>query len=86
MAQGVQYKDVNLNGVLFQKGAEYVKKVKGVFCFKVKKGNETGVFVVDAKNGNGAVKFDPAGEMNFYSHYQPEKKNYNNTYKHNKRV
>ena len=47
---------------LKQNGAEYVKKVKGIFCFKVKKGNDTGVFVVDAKNGNGSVKFDPNGK------------------------
>jgi len=43
-------------------GADYVKKVKGIFCFKVKKGGDTGVFVVDAKNGNGSVKFDPNGK------------------------
>ena len=47
---------------LAEKGAEYVKKVKGVFAFKIKKGNDTGVFVVDAKNGNGSVKFDPNGK------------------------
>lgn len=45
-----------------ENGAEYVKKVKGVFCFKVKKGSDTGVFVVDAKNGTGSVKFDPNGK------------------------
>ena len=46
---------------LFQNGADYVKKIKGVFCFKVKKGSDTGVWVVDVKNGNGSVKFDPKG-------------------------
>lgn len=47
---------------LKEKGAEYVKKVNGVFCFKVKKGDDVGVWVVDAKNGNGCVKFDPSGK------------------------
>eukprot|EP00914_Ancora_sagittata_P003751 GHVO01008079.1.p1 GENE.GHVO01008079.1~~GHVO01008079.1.p1 ORF type:complete len:128 (+),score=26.13 GHVO01008079.1:96-479(+) len=47
---------------LTKDGASYVKKIKGVFCFKVKKGSEIGVWVVDAKNGNGSVKFDPKGK------------------------
>ena len=55
---------------LFQNGAEYVKKVKGIFCFKVKKGNDTGVFVVDVKNGNGSVKFDPNGKIIFVFKYR----------------
>lgn len=42
-----------------------MKKVNGVFCFKVNKGNEVGVWVVDAKNGNGSVKFDPKGIEHF---------------------
>ncbi|XP_059166949.1 sterol carrier protein 2-like [Physella acuta] len=46
---------------LEQDGANIVKKMKGVFCFKVKgPGNKEGVWVVDVKNGNGAVKFDSA--------------------------
>lgn len=41
-----------------QNGADYVKKIKGVFCFKVKNGKgEQGIWIVDAKNGNGSVKF-----------------------------
>ncbi len=47
---------------VFQNGEEFVKKVKGVFCFKVKKDNKEGVWVVDVKNGKGSVKFDPAGK------------------------
>lgn len=43
-------------------GKEYVKKVNGIFCFKVKKGKDEGVWVVDVKNGNGSVKFDPSGK------------------------
>ncbi|XP_055886729.1 sterol carrier protein 2-like isoform X1 [Biomphalaria glabrata] len=40
-------------------GANIVKKMKGVFCFKVKgPGDKEAVWVVDVKNGNGAVKFD----------------------------
>ena len=33
-----------------------------MFCFKVKKGSETGVWVVDVKNGNGSVKFGDGGK------------------------
>jgi len=44
------------------KGEEYVKKINGIFCFKVKSGANEGVWVIDAKNGNGSVKFDPAGK------------------------
>jgi sterol carrier protein 2 len=43
-------------------GAEFVKKINGVFCFKVKSGNNEGVWVVDVKNGNGSVKYDPQGK------------------------
>lgn len=48
---------------LKEKGAEAVKKVNGVFLFKVKtKDNKEGVWVVDVKNGNGSVKFDATGK------------------------
>jgi sterol carrier protein 2 len=47
---------------LKEEGAQYVKKINGIFCFKVKSGNNEGVWVVDVKNGNGCVKFDPAGK------------------------
>jgi len=44
---------------LKQDGANLVKKVNGVFCFKVKgPADQEVVWVVDAKNGNGAVKFN----------------------------
>jgi len=43
-------------------GAEFVKKIKGIYCFKVKAGGKEGVWVVDVKNGNGSVKFDPKGK------------------------
>lgn len=40
-------------------GANLVKKIKGVYCFKVKaKDGKEGIWVVDVKNGTGAVKFD----------------------------
>ncbi|KAL3869512.1 hypothetical protein ACJMK2_042183 [Sinanodonta woodiana] len=38
-------------------GANWVKKIKGVFVFKVKGANGEGIWVVDAKNGNGSVAF-----------------------------
>ena len=40
-----------------------MKKIGGVFCFKVKKGSDMGVWVVDVKNGNGGVKFGPDGQF-----------------------
>ena len=47
-----------------QDGANLVKKVKGVICFKVTKGpdGQEGVWYVDAKSGTGAVKFGGEGE------------------------
>jgi len=40
-------------------GANLVKKIKGVYCFKVKTNDgKEGVWVVDVKNGTGSVKFD----------------------------
>jgi len=44
---------------LSEDGANLVKKIKGVYCFKVKNSDgKDGVWVVDVKNGTGAVKFD----------------------------
>jgi len=47
---------------LKENGAEYVKKINGIFCFKLKNGDKEGVWVVDAKNGTGSVAFNPAGK------------------------
>lgn len=45
-------------------GAKYVKKIKGIFRFEVKKGGDTGIWLVDVKNGNGSVKFaDGKGDV-----------------------
>nr|XP_022317931.1 non-specific lipid-transfer protein-like isoform X1 [Crassostrea virginica] len=47
-------------------GQAWVKKMKGVFCFKVKGSDgKEGIWVVDAKNGNGSVKFgaEPKGDV-----------------------
>lgn len=42
-----------------------MKKMKGVFCFKVKANDGTeGVWVVDAKNGSGSVKFGVERKFN----------------------
>lgn len=43
-------------------GANLVKKVKGIFGFKVKdsNGNEA-LWIVDAKNGSGKVEFEGKG-------------------------
>ncbi|XP_052774336.1 sterol carrier protein 2-like isoform X3 [Mya arenaria] len=39
-------------------GANIVKKMKGVFCFRVKGDNgKEGIWIVDAKNGTGSVSF-----------------------------
>ena len=46
-----------------QDGGNIVKKMKGVFAFKVKgAGGKEGVWVVDVKNGKGSVKFGSNGE------------------------
>jgi len=45
-----------------KENADLVKKVNGVFCFKLKSGDKEGVWIVDAKNGSGSVKFDPSGK------------------------
>lgn len=44
-----------------QDGEALVKKVKGVYCFKVKSKDKEGVWIVDLKNGSGSVKFNPQG-------------------------
>jgi len=47
-----------LDATLQEKGAELVKKVNGIYCFKVvgTDGKEVH-WIVDVKNGNGNVKF-----------------------------
>jgi len=40
-----------------------VKKIKGVFCFKLKNGSNEGIWVVDVKNGTGSVVFNPTGKL-----------------------
>ncbi|XP_033758543.1 non-specific lipid-transfer protein-like [Pecten maximus] len=59
----VIFKEIKEN--LGKDGPMFVKKMKGVFCFKVKGKNRTGVWVVDAKNGSGSVKFggDAKGDV-----------------------
>eukprot|EP00058_Branchiostoma_floridae_P015873 XP_002601361.1 hypothetical protein BRAFLDRAFT_123227 [Branchiostoma floridae] len=49
---------------LKQEGPALVKKVGGIFLFKVTggPGGKEGLWLVDAKNGNGAVKFGSAGK------------------------
>ena len=50
----------------FQDGATIVKKMKGVFCFKVKGADGNVVnWIVDVKNGNGAVKVNSSGKLCF---------------------
>ena len=38
-----------------------MKKVNGIFCFKVKSKNKEGTWIVNLKTGSGSVKFDPHG-------------------------
>ena len=60
----VIFKEIKSN--LDKDGANWVKKMKGIFCFKVKLNDGTeGVWVVDAKNGSGSVKFgaEPKGDV-----------------------
>ena len=43
----------------FQSGANYVKRINGVFRFDVKnKDNKKAVWIIDVKNGNGSVSTD----------------------------
>ena len=55
---------VSFRACLLQDGSNIVRKMKGVFAFKVKgAGGKEGVWVVDVKNGSGAVKFGANGEL-----------------------
>lgn len=47
--------------LLLQEGAQLVKKIGGVFAFKVKDGpgGKEATWIVDVKNGNGSVTNDP---------------------------
>ncbi|CAD5111839.1 DgyrCDS1104 [Dimorphilus gyrociliatus] len=47
---------------LNKNGAEYVKKINGIYCFKVKneQGKE-GIWIVDVKNGKGSVNYTNKG-------------------------
>lgn len=49
-----------------QEGEQLVKKVGGVFAFKVKDGpgGKEGTWVVDVKNGKGSVSTDPGMCLN----------------------
>ncbi len=49
--------------VCLQDGEQFVKKIGGVFAFKVKDGpgGKEAIWIVDVKNGNGSVHND-AGE------------------------
>jgi len=49
--------------MLCQNGADIVKKVNGVFCFKVKSNNKEATWIVNLKSGSGFVKFDPRGVL-----------------------
>ena len=54
-----------------QDGANIVKKMKGVFCFRVKgKDGKEGIWIVDAKNGNGSVSFGGPGKVQRHSVYK----------------
>ena len=47
---------------LFQDGSNIVKKMNGIFCFRVKdKDGKEAIWVVDAKNGSGSVSFGGPG-------------------------
>ena len=48
---------------MMQDGANIVKKINGVLCFQVKGANSEGVWIVDAKNGNGSVSFGGPGTV-----------------------
>ena len=51
-----------LSHAIPRRGTEMVDKIQGVICFRVKKMNKIGVWVVDLKHGSGGVMFDPQGD------------------------
>ena len=53
-------------------GANLVKKVKGIFGFKVKDTNgKDHLWIVDAKNGNGKVEFNGKGtQLHTYVYFR----------------
>ena len=58
-------------------GANLVKKVKGIFGFKIKDGNgKEHLWIVDAKNGSGKVEFNGKGIFfkPYPYHHSPVKK------------
>ena len=49
--------------MLNQEGAKLVKKIKGIFKFVIKNSNgQEAWWIVDAKNGDGALKFMASGK------------------------
>ena len=58
-------------------GANLVKKVKGIFGFKIKDGNgKEHLWIVDAKNGSGKVEFNGKGIfLKPYSYHHSPVKN-----------
>lgn len=49
--------------ILAKDGANYVKKINGIFRFKIKGAGGEGVWIVDCKNGHGSVTFGDAGKV-----------------------
>lgn len=53
-----------------------MRKVRGIFCFKVKSKDKEGTWIIDLKNGRGSVKYDEHGmfclvsllSLSLYSH------------------
>ena len=54
-----------LKTLLEDDGAAMVAKVKGVYLFRVKGGRDgaEGAWILDAKNGSGAVEFNGKGDQ-----------------------
>lgn len=57
------------NLLVMQDGAQFVKKIGGVFAFKVKDGpnGKEATWFVDVKNGNGCVHNDTSKGANWHS-------------------
>ena len=54
-----------IEALLADDGAAMVAKVKGVYLFRVKAGKDgaEGAWILDAKNGSGAVEFNGKGDV-----------------------
>ena len=47
--------------ILLQNGSELVRRISAVYCIEAQKDDKIGRWIIDVKNSNGSVHFDPSG-------------------------